>query len=173
MNTTPHAYRADPAVPTFDDTAPIIVFDGHCVLCSAGVQWMLRRDPSGTTRFAAIQEPIPRALYLHYGLDPDRFDTFMVLVDGVPYTKWAGVLAAARTMPRPWRWLGGLGRLVPDVIGDGIYDWVQRNRIGWFGARATCFLPDARLRVRLLSPPEAKAMEPAAVSIRPTCRRSP
>jgi predicted DCC family thiol-disulfide oxidoreductase YuxK len=161
MTHSPHSYRAAPAVPEFDDTAPIVIFDGHCVLCSAGVQWMLRRDPSGTTRFAAIQEPVARALYLHYALDPDRFDTFMVLANGLPHTKWAGALAAARTMPAPWRWLGGLGRLVPEVIGDRIYDWVQRNRIGWFGARQTCFLPDARTRVRLLSAPASTATEPA------------
>jgi predicted DCC family thiol-disulfide oxidoreductase YuxK len=147
MPDAPYSYRDDPAVPPFDDRAPLIIFDGHCVLCSSGVQWMLARDPEGTTRFAAIQEPIAHAIYRHYGLDPVRFDTFMVLVDGRPYTRWSASLAAARTMPAPWRWLGIAGRIVPNVLGDRIYDWVQRNRIGWFGARKTCFLPgraDAR-----------------------------
>jgi predicted DCC family thiol-disulfide oxidoreductase YuxK len=67
--------------------------------------------------------------------------------------KWAGALAAARTLPAPWRWLGAVGRLVPDRIGDRIYDWVQRNRIGWFGARETCFVPDERMRARMLYSP--------------------
>jgi predicted DCC family thiol-disulfide oxidoreductase YuxK len=152
MALRPHSYRADPEVPPFDDGVPLIIFDGHCVLCSSGVQFMLRRDPHGTSRFAAIQEPVPQALYRHYGLDADRFDTFMVLSDGIPHVKWQGVLAAGSTMPPPWRWLAALGRLVPNAIGDRVYDWVQRNRIRWFGARDTCFRPDTRTLARLLPP---------------------
>lgn len=145
-----YSYRADPSVPPFDDTAPLIIFDGHCVLCAGGVQWVLARDPHGTTRFAAVQEPIPQALYRHYRLDAERFDTFMVLAGGVPHLRWAGTLAAARTMPAPWRWLGQIGRVVPNVIGDVIYNVVQRNRLRWFGSRDVCFRPDARLADRLL-----------------------
>ena len=136
-----YSYRADPAVPRFDDATPIIIFDGMCVLCSSGVRWMLARDPHGTSRFATIQTALPRALYAHYGLDAGRFDTFMVLADGRPYLRWAGLLAAARTMPAPWRWLGEAGRIVPGVIGDPVYDWVQRNRFGWFGRRDRCVAP--------------------------------
>lgn len=79
----------------------------------------------------------------HYGLDAERFDTFMVLQNGVPHTKWSGVLAAAGTLPQPWRVLGHLGRVVPNAIGDPLYDWVQRNRLRWFGSRATCRIPNA------------------------------
>lgn len=152
MQVEPYSYRHDPRVPAFDDSAPVLIFDGHCVLCSGGVQFMLARDPHGSTRFAAIQEPVPRALYAHYGLDAERFDTFMVLRNGLPHVKWAGVCEAARSMPAPWRWLGQLGRVVPRFIGDRIYDVVQRNRIGWFGARDVCFLPGPEQRVRLLTP---------------------
>lgn len=151
MAAVPFSYRTDPAVPAFDDGKPLTIFDGHCVLCSSGVQWMLTRDPHGTSRFAAIQTPLPRALYAHYGLDAERFDTFMVLADGHAYVRWAGLLAAARTMPAPWRWLGWMGRLVPGAIGDPIYDGVQRNRLRWFGSRAACFAPGAKLVARFLS----------------------
>ena len=150
MQAEAYSYRADPQVPKFDDSRPLLIFDGHCVLCSDGVNWMLDRDPEGTSRFAAIQEPIPRALYRHYDLDADRFDTFMVLAGGRPYTRWSGALAAARTMPAPWSWLGYLGRIVPDVIGDRVYDWVQRNRLNWFGSREACFRPDATQSHRFL-----------------------
>lgn len=145
-----HSYRADTTVPPFDDSAPLIIFDGHCVLCSTGIDWMLKRDPSGATRFAAIQQPVPQALYRHYGLDASAFDTFMVLENGIPYTKWAGALAAARTLPQPWRALGSLGRIIPDAIGNPVYDWVQRNRLSWFGSRATCRMPNAAESHRFL-----------------------
>lgn len=145
-----YSYRGDPAVPAFDDTRPIVIFDGLCVLCSGGVQWMLDRDPNGDTRFAVIQDPLAQALYRHYGLDPATFDTFMVLKDGLPYTRWAGVLAAARTLPQPWRALGSAGRIVPAGVGDRIYDWVQRNRLRWFGERETCRRPEAHEMSRFL-----------------------
>jgi predicted DCC family thiol-disulfide oxidoreductase YuxK len=150
MRLEPYSYRADVTVPDFDDSAPLVIFDGHCVLCSSGVQWMLARDPEGSSRFAIVQSPLPQALYRHYGLDAETFETFMVLRDGIPHLKWDGWLAAARTMPAPWRWLGRLGRLVPDFVGDRLYDWVQRNRFSWFGKRASCFLPSASERQRFL-----------------------
>jgi predicted DCC family thiol-disulfide oxidoreductase YuxK len=143
MPITPYSYRDDPNVPPFNDAAPLVIFDGLCVLCSSGVQWMLARDPSGRSRFAVIQDPLPQALYRHYGLDSETFDTFMVLSDGVPYTRWAGVLAAARTMRQPWRGLGAVGRVIPSFIGDRVYDWVQRNRLRWFGRRDLCRRPGA------------------------------
>ncbi|MDZ7628067.1 MAG: DCC1-like thiol-disulfide oxidoreductase family protein [Parvularculaceae bacterium] len=146
-----YSYRTDPRVPPFDDATPLLIFDGKCVLCSRGVQWMLRRDPGGATRFAAIQEDISRALYAHYDLDAEEFDTFMVLKDGRPYLRWAGVLAAARTLPAPWKWLGQAGRLAPRFIGDALYDFVQRNRLAWFGARDACFAPTAKERRRFLA----------------------
>jgi predicted DCC family thiol-disulfide oxidoreductase YuxK len=152
MANHPYSYREDPSVPAFDDHAPIVIFDGLCVLCATGVQWMLARDPAGCSRYAAIQDPIPRALYQHFGLDAKVFDTFMVLADGIAFTKWSGVLAAGRAMPPPWRWLAVAGRAVPNVIGDPLYDWVQRNRIGWFGERQTCLRPDAAQSRRFLSP---------------------
>ncbi|MFA5958403.1 thiol-disulfide oxidoreductase DCC family protein [Hyphomicrobium sp.] len=150
MRATAYSYRNDPAVPAFDDARPIVIFDGLCVLCSRGVQWMLDRDPMGKSRFAVIQDPLARALYGHYGLDAEAFDTFMVLTDGLPHTRWAGVLAAAKSMPQPWRALGVAGRIVPDAIGDRVYDWVQRNRLTWFGQRSTCRRPEGGEAQRFL-----------------------
>ncbi len=146
----PYSYRDDPRVPSFDDSEPLIVFDGGCVLCAAGVQWMAKRDPKGRARFIAIEAPLARALYEHYALDPVRFDTFMVLTNGVARLRWQGLLAAGRTMPAPWSIAALLGRLIPDAIGDRLYDFIQKNRIAWFGARKSCLVPDGALRERFL-----------------------
>lgn len=161
MKPKPYSYRQDPAVPPFDDSRPLVIFDGLCVLCSGGVKWMMARDPDGDCRFAAIQSALPRALYAHYGLDADVFDTFMVLDRGRPYTRWAGTLAAARIMPQPWRALGHAGRIVPSFIGNRLYDLVQRNRLSWFGSRDTCLMPDVRTRQRFLDLPDPDARDAA------------
>lgn len=146
----PYSYREDTKVPPFDDSAPLIIFDGECVLCSSGVQFMMKRDPDGNSKFAVIQDTLPRTLYHHYELNPDTFDTFMVLADGKPFLRWRGVCKAARLLPAPWKWFGAVGRIIPDFIGDAVYDFVQRNRIGWFGARDVCFAPDAEARKRFV-----------------------
>jgi predicted DCC family thiol-disulfide oxidoreductase YuxK len=145
-----YSYRADGAVPKFDDSRPLLIFDGLCVLCSGGVQFMLRHDRNKTCRFTVVQDPVPQALYLHYGLDATRFTTFMVLADGVPHTKWQGLLAAAKLMGGIWKPLGVIGGFVPSFLGNWIYDVVQNNRLQWFGSRATCFLPSEIERRRFL-----------------------
>ena len=145
-----YSYRADPSVPPFDDGTPIVIFDGLCVLCSTGVDWMIRHDSNGNSHFAVIQDAVPQALYRHYGLDAGAFDTFMVLQAGLPHTKWDGLLTAAGTMPQPWRGLGTLGRALPGGLGDRVYDWVQRHRLGWFGSRSACRRPTECERTRFL-----------------------
>lgn len=145
-----HSYREDAGVPAFDDATPIIVFDGMCVLCSAGVQWMLARDPEGSARFMTIQAPLAQALYRHYELDADAFDTFMVLTDGQAHVKWRGVLAAGRALPGLWRLLAVAAGAIPPFLGDPAYDFIQRNRIRWFGSRKSCLVPDARLAARFV-----------------------
>lgn len=148
----PHAYsyRTDTTVPDFDDSRPLLIFDGMCVLCSGGVQFMMRHDRSGTCSFATIQHPVPQALYQHYGLDATRFTTFMVLADGIPHTKWRGLLAAAKLMGGVWKFLGFVGGLLPSALGNLIYDVVQNNRLQWFGARTSCYMPSQAERERYL-----------------------
>jgi len=58
---TPSSYRTDPAAPSFPDDRPIIVFDGHCVLCSRFARLVLRRDRAG--RFRLLPAPIRDAAY--------------------------------------------------------------------------------------------------------------
>jgi len=63
VNKIPYSYRSDRAVPACDDTAPILIFDDVCVLCSAGVFWMIRRTPDGNQKFMSVKAPLARALY--------------------------------------------------------------------------------------------------------------
>lgn len=150
MSNISRPYALDQSVPQFDDSAPILIFDGCCVLCSAGVKWLLRRDPKGASKFLAVQSPLARAIYAHFGRDPDDFDTFMLLKDGVSHVKWRGLLEAAKTMPAPWKWLGFLGQVVPHPLGDVIYGLIQRNRFNWFGRRETCLAPTPEIAARFI-----------------------
>ena len=142
------SYRSDPAVPDFDDTHPLFVFDGVCVLCSGGVSRLMRWDAKRRIAFTSAQGELGQALYRHYRLDMD--DTYLFIADGRAYTRSAGYLALARRLGGLWR-ISEILRIVPSGLRDRLYDLVARNRYRWFGkAEASCRLLTAEQRERLL-----------------------
>ena len=109
MQPAPYEYRADPAVPRFADDHPVIVFDGKCVLCSSFAQFILQQDRHARFRLLAAQSELGSALYRHFGLDPVKYETYVLLQDGKAYfrskprsglwTAWAGHGRSSRHLP--------------------------------------------------------------------------
>lgn len=148
--TEPFAYRRDPNVPAFDDTHPIVIFDGVCVMCSGFVGFLLRHDRRGAIRFLAAQTPLGEALYRHFGLKSDDFDTYVLLENGVARTKSDAALRLFARLGFPWSVLC-VGRIAPRSWRDAIYDFVARNRFNWFGKRETCYAPSPEERERFIA----------------------
>jgi predicted DCC family thiol-disulfide oxidoreductase YuxK len=144
-----YSYRSDPAVPKFPDDRPIIVFDGYCVLCSGWVSFVLRHDRHATYRILPAQSPIGRALYVHYGLDPQDCETYILLQDGVAWFKSEATIRMTQGLGFLWS-LAGVFRVVPRSWRDRLYAWVARNRFRVFGRRAACHGPDPRHADRFL-----------------------
>ena len=147
---TPYSYRGDPAVPPFADEKPIIVFDGYCALCSGFAAFVLRHDAAGRYRLLCAQSPLGHALYRHYGLDPQDYETNILIADGVAWFKSEGSIRMAEGLGFPWR-LAAVFRILPPAWRDRLYDTVARNRLRWFGKRATCYLPDPRFADRFIA----------------------
>jgi predicted DCC family thiol-disulfide oxidoreductase YuxK len=139
--TGPFSYRNDPAVPTFPDDHPIIIYDGKCQLCSGFVRFVLRHDRRDCFRFIAAQSPLGVALYSHYNLDPINYGTNILLEQGRPWFKSEGSIRMFERLGFPWSLLA-IGRLLPLLLRDCLYDTIARNRLRWFGVRETCFLLD-------------------------------
>ena len=134
----PYSYRQDPTVPPFPDDRPIIIFDGHCALCSSWARFVLRHDRAGAYRLLPAQTPLGRALYGHYGLDPEDYETNILLTDGVAWFKSEGSIRMAEWLGLPWslvRWC----RSLPLRLRDSLYQSVARNRLRLFGRRAVCY----------------------------------
>jgi predicted DCC family thiol-disulfide oxidoreductase YuxK len=149
-----YSYRDDPAVPKFPDDHPIIVFDGYCVLCSGWVSFVLRHDRRATYRLLPAQSPLGHALYVHYGLDPQNFETYILIERGVAWFKSQATLRMTQGLVNqglgfPWS-LAAILRVVPSPWLDRLYGAVARNRFRFFGKRATCFAPDPRHDDRFL-----------------------
>ncbi|HZZ87120.1 MAG TPA: DCC1-like thiol-disulfide oxidoreductase family protein, partial [Caulobacteraceae bacterium] len=136
-----YGYRGDPAVPAFPDDRPILIFDGKCVLCSGFVQFILRHDRRRRLRLLAAQTPTGAALYRHLGLASEAYETNILLENGRAWLKSEGSIRIFERLGLPWSLLGA-GRVLPLPIRDGLYEVIARNRLRWFGARDTCFLPD-------------------------------
>lgn len=145
----PYSYRADPRLPGFPDDRPIIVFDGYCALCSGWAQFVLRHDRRGVFRLLAAQSPLGRALYMHYGLDPQDYETNILIADGIATFKSEACIRMAEGLGLPWS-LAGIARILPRPWRDRLYGVLARNRLRVFGRRATCYAPDARDADRFL-----------------------
>jgi len=144
------SYRDDAAVPDFDDGRPIIVFDGHCVFCSAWVRFILKQDRKARYRFIAAQTPLGNALYRHYGLDTRDYETNMLIEHGRAYVKSAATIRMLTGLGLPWS-LAHIFRLVPVGLRDAIYGFIARHRLQIAGRRDSCYLPTADERARFLS----------------------
>ena len=145
----PFSWRTDPAVPEFADDKPLIVFDGECVLCSGGAQFVLRHDRARRFRLTTAQAPLGRALYRHFGLRDDEEGTMLLLSEGRLLTESAAILAIARGLGGPWR-AAALVEALPGGLRDRVYRFVARRRLRWFGRRDTCWMPSAADADRLL-----------------------
>jgi predicted DCC family thiol-disulfide oxidoreductase YuxK len=146
----PYSYRRDPAVPAFPDDRPVIVFDGYCALCSGWAQFVLRNDPDGRYRLLPAQSSLGRALYIHYGLDPEDYETNILIENGVAWFKSEGSIRMAEGLGLPWS-LAGVFRALPRSWRDWLYNHLARNRLRIFGRRETCYVSDPRWADRFLA----------------------
>lgn len=144
-----YSYRGDPAVPPFPDDRAIIVFDGHCVMCSGWANFILRHDRAAHYRLLPAQTPLGRALYVHYGLDPENYQTNILVADGQAWFKSEGSIRMAEGLGYPWR-LARVLRILPLPVRDRMYEWVARHRFHFFGKRDTCYLSSAQHADRFL-----------------------
>jgi len=126
---------------------PVIYFDGYCGLCNGFVDFVLARDRARRFRFAPLQGTTARA---RFG-DPGDVDPTTILLEeaGAVFERSTAALRIITALGGFWR-LAGLLRLVPRFIRDAVYDWIARNRYGWFGKRDSCRLPSPEERAVFL-----------------------
>jgi predicted DCC family thiol-disulfide oxidoreductase YuxK len=137
------------------DDPPLILFDGECNLCNGAVQFVLRRDPRGRFRFAALQSDVAKAAIARVRPDGGPLpDSIVLLANGRLRTRSAAALGIARGLRFPWPLLTVFW-LVPYPLRDVVYDWIAKNRYRWFGKRDQCMVPTPQLRARFLDAAES------------------
>ena len=130
-------------------TAPLILFDGVCGLCNFFVDFVLRRDPRGTFRFAPLQGETAVEL-----LGEPTTETLKSLVliqpDGTRYRRSAAVVRVLWGLGGAWSACGTLLWLVPLPIRDVAYRLVATSRYRLFGQKSSCRMPTEEEKNRLL-----------------------
>jgi len=127
----------------------VIVFDGVCVLCSCFFSFVLRRDRQKQFSFLTAQSERGEALYAHYNLKTEDYDTNLVIIQGELYERLHGFFKVMQLLGMPWRMLS-IFRFLPDPFLDWAYYRIARNRYKLFGKRDSCLVPDENLRARFI-----------------------
>ena len=129
---------------------PILLFDGHCNLCNAWVQFIVKRDASSTIRFASLQSVAGRRLLQEHKIDENYIESLVFFEEG---SFSVSSNAALRTLSYFDGWERHLIFLsvVPRSLRDLVYRFIAKNRYKWFGRREQCMVPTAELSKRFLT----------------------
>jgi predicted DCC family thiol-disulfide oxidoreductase YuxK len=146
--------REMPQSPTHAVGRHLLLFDGHCGLCTAFVQFVLPRDPGGVFRFASLSSPEGRTMVTHHGGDPEDMSTVYVVADyetpeAQALTRSRAALFVLGRLRWPWK-AATLFGVLPTGLLDRVYDVVARNRYRVFGRREQCLMPRPEWRDRFI-----------------------
>ena len=119
----------------------IVLIDGDCALCVGLVEWVGKRIPAEKLSpehimFVPGESDWGKQLLESSGVV--KFDSVVVLRDGTVLQESNAVLALAEVLPRRWKLVAVIAKIVPPPLRNGIYRWIARNRIWWFGRKEVC-----------------------------------
>ena len=128
---------------------PILLFDGHCNLCNAWIQFIVKRDSAGTIRFASLQSGAGRRLLEEHKIDENYIES-LVFFEEERFS--VSSTTALRTLSYLDDWQKHLIFLtdIPRSLRDLVYRFIARNRYKWFGRREQCMIPTTELSKRFL-----------------------
>ena len=141
-------------MPPAPDT-PVLLYDGDCGLCAGSVQFLLRHEPPhrrAALRFAPLQGAFAAQVRARH---PE-----LVGVDSVVWVDPSNPVAPVRVrsdaalqalthLGGGWALMAALGRVVPRMVRDAVYDRIARHRLSLAAPR--CLLPTPEERARFLA----------------------
>ena len=128
---------------------PILLFDGHCNLCNAWVQYVVKRDSSSTIRFASLQSGAGRRLLEEHKIDANYIDS-LVLFEEERFSVSSNAVLRTLSYFDGWERRLIFLSVVPRSLRDLVYSFIAKNRYKLFGRREQCMVPTAELSKRFL-----------------------
>jgi predicted DCC family thiol-disulfide oxidoreductase YuxK len=118
----------------------IILFDGVCNFCNSTVNFIIRHDPNGYFKFAALQSEAGEKLLKEYRIDATKLDTLILIENGIVYTHSTAVLKIFQKL-EGWYPILYDFTIIPLFIRDFLYHLFAKYRYKIFGKQETCHIP--------------------------------
>lgn len=128
-------------------TQPVVLYDGKCLLCSRAVQFLIKADKKMILKFAPQQGDYFTLLISEHSAIPQA--SIILFSKGKIYSRSTAVLAIIKELPFPWK-IGYTAIIIPKFIRDAVYTMVARNRQRWFGESAVCYVGDEKNNKRFI-----------------------
>ncbi|GFP96165.1 uncharacterized protein yuxk [Phtheirospermum japonicum] len=119
----------------------VVVYDGVCHLCHAGVKWIIKADKDRKIKFCCLQSNAAEPYMSVSGLEREDVLRRFLFVEG-PGSYHQGSAAALRVLsylPLPYSALSAL-MIIPAPLRDAVYDYVAKRRYDWFGKEDDCLV---------------------------------
>lgn len=127
----------------------IVFYDGDCGFCNHWVQWILERDKNDKFLFSSLQSGFGQKFLTDRNLPNRVFDTLYLWKPERFYlSKYQAILKIATEVGGLYS-LASIGQLIPDFIGNSVYNIISNNRKKL--SRNKCFLPDEIQRKKFIS----------------------
>ena len=133
----------------FDNTKPLLLFDGVCNLCNATVQFVIEHNSKANIQFAALQSETGQEILKKNDLATADFDTIVLVENDQIYTKSTAALRLSRHFDGFYRFLY-LFIIIPSPLRNVIYSFISKNRYHWLGKEEACWLPTPDLKKRFV-----------------------
>ena len=118
----------------------VVFYDGDCGFCSWSVQYILKNRKK-EVYFMPLQSPNAIEIIEEFG-EKIEMDTLFYFENGKLFKKWSAILKISSKLNFTNKTLGFLGHLIPNFIGDKIYDAIASRRKKIMGEK--CFLPSQK-----------------------------
>ncbi|WP_027384029.1 thiol-disulfide oxidoreductase DCC family protein [Epilithonimonas caeni] len=126
----------------------IVFYDGECGFCNHWVQWILEHDKDDKFMFSSLQSEFGQKFLNERNLPNEIFDTLYLWKPQSFYlSKYQAILKIATEVGGIYS-LAEVGRIIPDFVGNQLYNLISRNRKKL--AADQCFLPNPEQRKKFI-----------------------
>jgi len=119
----------------------VLIYDGHCKLCSKAVSFILRHEASPQIWFVSIQSDLGKKLFRSYQITCKQIDSVVFITKEKASVKSRALIEIALFLKYPYRVLWIL-KYIPYKLLDFVYDVIAKYRYRFFGKNTVCSLVD-------------------------------
>jgi len=135
-----------------EEEKTILFYDGHCLMCSSLVQWVMKKDKRSVIYFAALQDET-FSNFLEKAPSHIRQADSVVLFHKKGFYHYSeAIFKLYSILGYPWKIIGVL-RIFPLFIRDAVYRFIARYRKKWFGSSDVCYIVPPEIRGNFLTDP--------------------